>query len=334
MVMISDSLEPLIRSARQVSFNEAAVGPAAERISALELPYPYIAPPDCLAGRHDEVLNWLFIGQAANFNWWLDGWGRVFGVNGAKGEDALWSAITANWEVFGRLETLSQMDEKTVERFLPGAPLAKFRAAAFQETGAILLEAYDGEIVELFSRANWSARLVLDGITGMFSSFSDRFEKNLFYARAQRYLGLVEGYLKQVAAGQTVSGESAGCQVPGGPSPDCQECVPAGLGDLSALTVTPDSQIPRALVDLGLLRYSPKLATRIATGQQIDETSPEELELRALTVYAGKELLAAVNGLRAVRGQVDVTAPQLDRYLREAAKTAKQRAHLTQTVFY
>ncbi|MHB9059697.1 MAG: hypothetical protein ACYC53_12875, partial [Bacillota bacterium] len=136
MVMISDSLEPLIRSARQVSFNQAAIGPAAERISALELPYPYIAPPDFLAGRHDEVLNWLFIGQAANFNWWLDGWGRVWGQNSSRGEDAMWSAISANWDVFGRLETLSQMDEKTVERYLPGAPLAQFRAAALKETGA------------------------------------------------------------------------------------------------------------------------------------------------------------------------------------------------------
>ncbi|MHB8926870.1 MAG: queuosine salvage family protein [Bacillota bacterium] len=327
--MITDSLEPLIRSARHVTFNQAAVGPAAESMAGLAWPYPYLAPPEFLAGRHAEVLNWLFIGQAANFNWWLDGWGRTYGLNGAKGEDAMWRALAASWDVFGRLESLSRMDPATLERHLPGAPLAQFRAAALNEAGAILLEAYDGEIVELFSRANWSARLVLDGITGMFSSFSDRFEKHLFYARAQRYLGLVEGYLRAVAPKGEGEGDGGAAGVDG-----CAECVPAGLADLSVLTVTADNQVPRALVDLGLISYSPKLAGRIAGGRQIDETSPEELELRAQTVHAGEELLIAVNGLRRVRGLADVTAPQLDRHLREAAKTSKQRAHLTQTVFY
>jgi len=348
--MITDSLEPLIRSARHVSFNQAAVGPAAENIAQLDLPFPDLKPPEFLTGRHDEVLNWLLIGQAANFNWWMDGWGRTYSLNGARGEDAMWQALSGAWDVFGRLESLSRMDEATLERYLPGAPLARFRAAALRETGAILLEAYDGEIIELFSRGNWSARLVLDGLTGMFSSFNDRFDGYLFYARAQRYLGLVEGYLRSVAAGEPASGDagssggaagedagSAGSSgSAGGGRGDCSGgvCVPAGLADLSSLTLTPDNQIPRALVDLGLISYSPRLATRIAGGEEIEETSPEELELRAQTVRAGEELLAAINGLRRLRGLPDVHAPQLDRYLREAARTSRQRAHLTQTVFY
>ncbi len=346
--MITDSLEPLIRSARHVTFNQAAVGPAAENMTGLAWPYPYLAPPEFLAGRHAEVLNWLFIGQAANFNWWLDGWGRTYGLNGVKGEDAMWRALSASWDVFGRLESLSRMDPATLERHLPGAPLAQFRAAALNEAGAILLEAYDGEIVELFSRANWSARLVLDGITGMFSSFSDRFEKHLFYARAQRYLGLVEGYLRAVAPKGEGDGGAAGVDGCGAGVDGCgagvdgcgsgvnggAECVPAGLADLSVLTVTADNQVPRALVDLGLISYSPKLAGRIAGGRQIDETSPEELEIRALTVHAGQELLVALNGLRRAHGQDEVTASQLDRHLRVVAKSSKQRAHLTQTVFY
>ena len=107
---------------------------------------------------------------------------------------------------------------------------------------------------------------------------------------------------------------------------------PGAFHDLDRLTIFADNLVPHVLRVDGLLKYNSELLARIERGELIPAGSPEEVEMRAVTVHAVERI---VDELRT--SGVPVTARDLDYLLwnRGAGEVYKALPrHRTRTVFY
>ncbi|MDH5504535.1 MAG: queuosine salvage family protein [Acidimicrobiia bacterium] len=104
------------------------------------------------------------------------------------------------------------------------------------------------------------------------------------------------------------------------------------LRDLTDMTAFADYIVPVALRLMGILEYSPDLEQRINSGTMIARDSPEEVEIRAHTVYATALLTDAINELRSSDRQLVI--PQVDYRLWKSYHATTWPHHLTETVMY
>jgi hypothetical protein len=103
------------------------------------------------------------------------------------------------------------------------------------------------------------------------------------------------------------------------------------LRDLDQLTAFADYKVPQLLRAEGILAYTPDLAARIATQAYLAPECPEEVEIRAATVW-GVELLRRALAERGVTAH----AFEIDWYLWTLAQGRHDMEpyHRTRTVFY
>lgn len=69
--------------------------------------------------------------------------------------------------------------------------------------------------------------------------------------------------------------------------------------DIGSITIMADYIVPAVLRQLGVLKYSPKLANKIEANNEIVPGSEEEVELRACSIYAVekmRELISVKSG--------------------------------------
>jgi hypothetical protein len=102
--------------------------------------------------------------------------------------------------------------------------------------------------------------------------------------------------------------------------------------DLDRLTIFADNLVPHVLRVDGLLEYNADLLARIEQEELIPAGSPEEIEIRAVAVYAVELIVGA---LRA--SGVAVTARELDFLFWSRGQQFAYKAlprHRTRTVFY
>lgn len=60
--------------------------------------------------------------------------------------------------------------------------------------------------------------------------------------------------------------------------------------DISSITIFADYIVPAVLRQLGVLKYSPSLASIVDSKNEISSGSEEEIELRACSVYAVEKM--------------------------------------------
>ncbi len=110
----------------------------------------------------------------------------------------------------------------------------------------------------------------------------------------------------------------------------CQRGYPA-LDGLEELTAFADYRIPQALHHLGIIRYSDTLAATIERKDEIDQNSPEEIEIRAASIHAVDRMVKA-----ATEAGKRTQAWQVDWYLWGLSHDAAVKAnhHRTRTVYY
>jgi hypothetical protein len=102
--------------------------------------------------------------------------------------------------------------------------------------------------------------------------------------------------------------------------------------DLERLTIFADNLVPHVLRLDGLLEYSPALAQRLERGEPLPAGSPEEVEIRAVTLHAVESMVAE---LRALGSRA--SARQLDLLLWNRGQAERYRGgskHRTRTVYY
>jgi hypothetical protein len=111
-----------------------------------------------------------------------------------------------------------------------------------------------------------------------------------------------------------------------------EERGPGAFGDLDQLTIFADNLVPHVLRVDGLLAYDAELLARIERGELIPAGSPEEVEIRAVTVHAVERIVAE---LRA--SGTPATARELDFLLWNRGQGAAYKAlprHRTRTTNY
>jgi Potential Queuosine, Q, salvage protein family len=107
---------------------------------------------------------------------------------------------------------------------------------------------------------------------------------------------------------------------------------PGEFHDLDRLTIFADNLVPHVLRVDGLLEYAPELLQRIERGELIPAGSPEEVEIRAVTIHAVELIVAELKA-----SGVPATARLLDYVLWNRGADEVYKAlprHRTRTVYY
>lgn len=253
------------------------------------------------------TIQYLFVLDALNFCFWPDA--DLHYDHLAAG---LKSALMADKSVFDadRLENITGPDLRTILHWPRELPLEDERARLLQEVGVELKRSFDGKAANLVVAANGSAVTLVNMIASHFPGFRDhcvyKGHQVFLYKRAQIFVADLWGAFK------------------GG-----------GLGafkDIESITMFADYIVPAILRDLGVLSYSPSLASMVDSFKELPCGTEEEVEIRACTIIAVEKLREL---LRAKFGR-QILSVQLDWWLWSVGISfqSKLRYHRTHTIYY
>ena len=178
------------------------------------------------------------------------------------------------------------------------------------ELGQMLIDGYQGEAINLVEEARGSALKLVRLLAEKISSFNDvahcQGNEIFFYKRAQLFTVDLYGALQ---------GKDWGC-----------------FDDLDKLTAFADYKLPQVLRHLGIFCYADGLAQKVDGFNLIDPGSPEEVEIRANTIWAVELIRKELN-----RVGRRLKAFEIDWILWNLGQEEKYRAkpyHRTVTIFY
>jgi putative queuosine salvage protein len=257
-------------------------------------PVPVLDPErHFLDGSRGDVAAYLLALDAINFG---SGWFPTLRKReGCSGYFTVAWALADRWRADGPWsnEELASLDSRAVADVLgqdPDHELMSLYAGALRDLGGFLGHR---SALELIESADRSAERLAEELAGGMAYFHDP----PFFKRAQIT-----------------------------PS-DLALAGVAEFDDLDRLTIFADNIVPHVLRVDRVLRYDPKLASKIDAGELLEAGSPEEVEIRACAVHAG-ELIAA---------QLAVPPRTLDGWLWNRGQAPRYKAqprHRTRTVFY
>jgi hypothetical protein len=188
-------------------------------------------------------------------------------------------------------------------------PLLAERAANLRELGAGLRDRWGGDVTALIASARGGAARLTRLLASEFASFDDvatyAGRPVRFYKRAQICVADLYGAL---------GGRGLGA-----------------FADLDQLTAFADYKVPQVLRRLGVLVYDDHLASLVDRQTELPPGSPEEVEIRAATIWGVESIRWALAAL----GRT-VPAFQLDWYLWEAGQRVPDDKpyHRTRTIYY
>lgn len=326
------SLEHVVKDLRHLSIDTDRIREVAHELDDEQLGTrkdDWWQGPVFLEEDSERTIQFFMVANTLNFKYWdSDDPGQKYeteyqGVtwSGAYGMfAALARALDEGRDILDA-EYLAGLTDDEAEDIFRGTipmPMVKERAAILRETGQVLRDKYNGSFTNLIERSDHRAfdhgNGIVDRLARDFPSYSDTSpymdREVVFHKRAQLAVGMLYNRLK------------------GG---DLFE-----VEDVDELTVFADYQLPRALRSLGILKYSDELARKVDGRELIPRDSPEEVELRAATVYAADLLLKEVNATRAEEGNEAVSVLNIDYCLWLAGRDAPedQYHHLTETTAY
>ncbi|MCI0619446.1 queuosine salvage family protein [Candidatus Wolfebacteria bacterium] len=268
----------------------------------------------------EKSISLVCLFNCVNFCFWTGGgeekWrvtirGEVF--DGASGlflalEDALRNDIPvldANY--------LSEMTQEQLEEVLKGniiIPLLDERVNCLHEGGKVLLEHFDGQLVNVFHAANGDAVELTNLLVRFFPSFDDHTTLDGvrvdFHKRAQLNTDMINYRLGKKSQRE--------------------------LTNHDKLTAFADYKVPQILRRFGILTYAPALAERIDSLVEIHAGSREEVEIRAATIWAVERMKQQL-----IPNNPDLTSARLDNYLWHAGQTKSpddRPYHRTKTIYY
>lgn len=265
----------------------------------------------------ERTLSYLFLLDALNFSFWgtprwsisyrgaaLDGyWALAASLKRAMEEGVpLWDAEY--------LASISPVELATVLRGEGEIPMFVERWRNTRELGRVLSARFRGSPALVVEEAAGSAPRLALTVAESFSSFQDTtiYESAAvnFFKRAQIVVADIYG---------AFGGRGWG-----------------SFNNLSELTAFADYKLPQILRTWGILKYDAQLAKRVDSRKPLAKDSPEEIEIRAATLW-GVELLREA---LAEAGRI-LTSTQVDWFLWTSSHHLGPRTkpyHLTRTVYY
>ena len=297
---------------------------AIERFARAHAQAPPPAPEE--ASLHATFLpprrfcNYLLLLEALNFSFW-DEEPRWRVPYQGKSHDGYWAlaaalhrSLTEDRTPLWDARWMATLDRHGLDYLMRGdgrpPPLMAERLAHVRQAGDVLLRRWDGEFANLIEVCRGDAVMLAQGFAAEFASFRDEADWNgrrvCFYKRAQIGAADLARLLHQDRLGQ--------------------------LRGLERLTAFADYKVPQVMRRDGILVFSPAFARRIDAREPLPARGPEEVSIRAASIW-GCEWLA--RALAAERGK-PVLAMDVDYLLWCAGQDKKGLLpyHLTRNVFY
>jgi hypothetical protein len=274
MLGVLETARHVTDESRHVRIESEALQRLSRELAGGSIPIPGWDDEHHFRGDDEAMLAYLLVLDAINFCFWpppgRDRWEISHERSTYSGyyalsvslKKAIESGIPVTDARFLTSLTLDQMKEILSGRGV--LQLIDRRLENLRELGRVLLEKYDGKASQLVAAARSSAVALASLLATNLTSFRDeavyRGEKVFFYKRAQLLAADIHG---------AFAGKGWG-----------------GFRDMEKLTAFADYKLPQVLRHVGVLDYSAPLAKRIDGLIYLDPGSPEEVEIRANTIWA------------------------------------------------
>ncbi|HEU5421972.1 MAG TPA: queuosine salvage family protein [Nitrolancea sp.] len=303
--------------ARAVAIDPAGVARVAGQIASQEIAPPAWDRTLHWIGAPEATANYILALDALNFSFWGEPrWVVSYQGQRYNGYWALAAALTRALHAGVPLDDaafLAGLDAPRLGEILAGEhpiPLLEERAANLREVGRVLLARYDGLFARAIKASGPSAVGLVELVVRDFPSFRDvaRYQgaEVRFYKRAQILVSDLYGAFE---------GEGLGA-----------------FPDIDRLTAFADYKVPQVLEHLGVLVYAPALAARIDRLEELPAGGPEEIEIRAATIWSIELLRQALaaRGRQLAAFEIDWALWSLGQQLPGTARPY----HRTRTIFY
>jgi hypothetical protein len=271
---VLETARHVAEKSRLVRINEEAVVAFSERLSSQEVPIPSWDREHHFRGDDEATLAYLVALDAINYCFWPPPGRGKWEISRERSTYSGYYALAVSLKKaiesgmpITDARFLASLTIDKVEEILSGRGVLQLidrRLDNLRELGRVLLENYDGRASQLIAAARGSAVALANLAATNFSSFRDeamyRGKKVLFYKRAQLLAADIHG---------AFGGKGWG-----------------DFGDMEKLTSFADYKLPQVLRHVGVLDYAAPLAERIDGLLYLDPGSPEEVEIRANTIWA------------------------------------------------
>ena len=304
----------------RVRINEQALVHFSQKVLAEKHKVPCWDPRFHYRGSSDNTASYLLILDSLNFCFWPTAgkvkWQIDYETRKLSGYYGLAAALKQAMESgtpITKAEYLAELTLSELKQILGGQgelPLMEHRLQILNELGRALLEEYEEQPFKLVETAGGSAISLVRLLVEKLASFRDVAEyqghKVFFYKRAQIFAADLYGAFE---------GKDYG-----------------GFTDIDKLTAFADYKLPQVLRHLGIFDYTEDLAQKVDQQIYLEAGSPEEVEIRANTIWAveliRRELERMGKGLRAF--EVDWLLWNLGQHNEFRVKPY----HRTLTIFY
>jgi hypothetical protein len=307
----------VVEHARAVRIEPKAIARAADALAEQR-----IEPPAWNYDLHfhdgtPRTVNYLFLLDTLNFCFWgKPKWGIVYRRKQLDGYWALAAALKRAAQKNPRLlnaDFMARLSPRDLAQILRGnttIPLFIERWRNIRELGTVLKNLWRGQATRLVECAERDAGRLVQIIAESFPSFNDitvyDHHEVRFFKRAQILVADLWG---------AFGGKDWGA-----------------FENIDALTAFADYKLPQILRAWGILKYAPTLARQIDAQIELAKDSPEEIEIRAATLWAVEFLRVAL----AERGRT-LGSLQVDWILWQASQgrvEGMKPYHRTRTIYY
>ena len=261
MNKILESTKFVVDNSEYVKINPRKISDFCKYFTQKHIKHWFIeAPFDIRKLNPKDRLHFLLVFDSMSFSYWGEPkWTITYQskeLNGAYGMIAAIGRAIENKIPILDAKYLSTISESEFAKILEGniqIPLFQERLKILRDVGKTLI-----------TKANGDSQKLIDLIVKKFPSFKDsaiyKGKKVYFYKRAQLLVSDIY---------QAFNGQEYG-----------------RLKNINQLTACADYKLPLVLRRLGIFKYSDYLANKIDNRIQIEKGSPEEIELRANTIWA------------------------------------------------
>jgi len=272
MNKVLETTKFVVDNSTSVKINQEKLAEFSKKFNHGNLPHWLSASPISYAHLSDEdKLNFLLVFNSTSFCYWGDPkWTIEY-----KGEkyDGSWAMVAS---IFRALDegkpifdakyraTISRENYQEILRGNVQIPLFEERLKITRDVASLLLEKYSGDFGKMVKSAEGDASKLLMMITSQLPCFDDtesyKGQTIYFYKRAQLLIEDINS---------TFAGEGYG-----------------ELRGLEEFTACADYKLPQSLRKLGIFSYSKDLEEKIDKLIQLPKGSPEEVEIRANTIWS------------------------------------------------
>lgn len=271
---ILQSTKFVVEKSELVKINEEAIKKVAQKWKEEKWELPQWDSTYHFFDNSPRTLVYFFILDSINFSFWSEKEEQKFRrnyqgkkINGYNSLALSLKMAFSRRHPIEKNEYLIKMKKGEFLKLLGGKgklALLEKRLHILRQNALIVKHQFDGDTQNLFMRGENDALTLLDILISHFPSFRDearyKGENVYFYKRAQILMNDLYA---------AFSGKGLGA-----------------FTNMDALTAFADYKIPQILRHLGIFSYTHSLAKKIDAKIKLQKNSPEEIEIRANTIWA------------------------------------------------